>query len=119
VAANSVRMTRHFACVLFLGALVGCSSSVSTVARGPSVQVSRADFGRDWPLTVSSGTLSCKGNGKVTFETGGTVYAVNGMAGAMTDLPSIELIWRDDYRGREKDMGPLIERGLALCHDPP
>lgn len=69
-----------------------------------------------WPLTVDSGTLNCSG-GAVTFETGGTTYAVNGTAKAARDHPSIDRIWADapGELGLKKDIGQLIDAGLRLC----
>lgn len=79
--------------------------------------VSRAMLGDAWPLTVEEGTLACSGLGAVTFNAGGMTYAVNGLAQGSTDLPEIDVIWADDPTGAapKKDIGPLIERGLALC----
>ena len=110
-------MTRCLAYALVLIASVSCSSldEPTTAADGNSIEVSRADFGKKWPLTVSSGTLSCKEPGQVFFETGGTVYTVNGMAATMTDLPEIDPLWKDAPHGLKKNIGPLIQRGLSLC----
>jgi hypothetical protein len=76
----------------------------------------------EWPFTVSGGTLRCDprdSGGAVTFETGGTVYAVNGTAltlEAGEDIRSSD-IWRDsgDPIAPKIDLGSVIERGLALC----
>ena len=91
----------------------GCSSSSST-----GEAVSRSDFGEDWPLTVDSGTLQCEGAGAVTFTTeDGTTYAVNGLASGMDRWPEIDSIWADAPGGLKKNIGPLIQRGLALCEE--
>lgn len=85
-------------------------------------EVSKAEFGGKWPLTVSHGTLDCDGSngvGDVTFtDPQGFRYAVNGLA-LQEGLPEITPIWRFQpgmakYELRV-DMGPLIDRGLALC----
>jgi Protein of unknown function (DUF2511) len=78
--------------------------------------VSRADLGARWPLTVPEGILRCQGEGAVIFEAEGVVYALNATAGYFK-LGRSELgpIWGSDADGSLKDLGPLIERGLALC----
>jgi hypothetical protein len=96
-------------------ALAGCGGSSEP-------NVSRATMGKDWPLTVESGTLSCERGVDVVFKTAGIRYAVNGSAKSRTDLPEIDEIWADDpapYAPAsyvpKKNIGPLIEAGLALC----
>ncbi len=83
----------------------------------PSGDVSRAEFGDDWPLTVEAGELLCIDQA-VVLDTGGITYAVNGTAKDRADesgWQDIEAIWADGDAGLKKDIGPLIERGLALC----
>ena len=73
-------------------------------------------MGADWPLTVEAGTLDCIGAGAVTFTSeDGTTYAVNGLALSSTSYPDIDAIWADASGGLKKNIGPLIDRGLALC----
>jgi hypothetical protein len=88
---------------------------------GGPLQVSRAGFlsgGRDWPLTVEAGALTCDGAGSVVFtaDSGGT-YAVNGTARTHTPWPGIDSIWADapGRPGLKVDLGELTEAGLALC----
>jgi hypothetical protein len=83
----------------------------------PSGDVSRAEFGDKWPLTVEAGELLCIDQA-VVLDTGGITYAVNGTAKDRADASGwqdIEAIWADGDAGLKKDIGPLIERGLALC----
>lgn len=83
----------------------------------PSGNVSRADLGDAWPLTVKEGTLLCVDQA-VVFSTGGVNYAVNGTAkGRASEFGwrDIATIWADGSAGLKKDIGPLIERGLAQC----
>ena len=77
-------------------------------------QVSRADFGEEWPLTVESGLLRCQA-GAVTFETGGSVYAVNGLA--MNNQQNLDIgpIWASGVNTPKKSMSPLVDAGTALC----
>jgi Protein of unknown function (DUF2511) len=105
----SLLMARTF--VVLALVLTGCGSS----GDGGGLEVSRADFGADWPLTVQSGTLNCEGAGAVTFTTNGTTYAVNGLASGMDEWPEIDSIWANAPHGLKKDIGPLIDRGLELC----
>jgi hypothetical protein len=95
------------------GALVGSSSG----GGGSAVEVSRSDFGNEWPLTVDSGTLDCDEPGLVTFSANGTTYAVNGLAIGSDRWPDIDAIWADDPQqpGLKISIGPLIDRGLAIC----
>jgi hypothetical protein len=69
-----------------------------------------------WPLTVDSGLLSCNAD-SVTISTGGTVYAVNGMAETRGDGIDIDPVWADnpDLDGLKVNIGGLIDAGLALC----
>jgi hypothetical protein len=82
----------------------------------PRGYVSRADFGAKWPLTVEDGMLSCV-NSAVTFSHAGNTYAVNGRAKGLKRYRPIEPIWRTQQSPLPPrvDIGPLIERGLALC----
>ncbi|KLO45365.1 hypothetical protein ABH37_00790 [Mycobacterium haemophilum] len=74
-----------------------------------------------WPLTVSEGTLACHPLGahlgRVTFTSGGTTYWVNGTAKAAHKYADLDDIWRDnpDIPGTKINIGPLLDRGLALC----
>lgn len=83
--------------------------------------VSRSDYGRRWPLTVSSGVLRCDEPGEVTFTApDGTTYWVNGTAGnaaALNEWYRIDPIWKDDPADPylKISIGPLIDDGLALC----
>jgi hypothetical protein len=92
-------------------------------------QVTKKEFGKDWPLMVEAGTLSCIGNA-VTFSVNGAVYAVNGTAtgrklgkdiGPIWAAPPAE--WLVDPKTKErinlappkKSIGALVDAGLALC----
>ena len=94
-------------------------SSLGACALLPGVnerQVTRADFGDDWPLTVESGMLACEGTDSITFRTGGKTYAVN-EAGASSFGEPIGPIWADDpiAGAGKKDLSPLEDAGLKLC----
>jgi hypothetical protein len=84
----------------------------------PRGYVTQADFGDAWPLTVPAGTLMCE-NSAVLFQAeGGRLYTVNGMAITRhPELHEIDEIWADnpDPNIPKKNIGPLIDAGLALC----
>jgi hypothetical protein len=81
------------------------------------LRVSRSEFGKDWPLTVEEGVLRCEGAGAVTISTGGTTYAVNGLAGGMDIYRDINAIWADNPQipSTKQYIGDLIDMGLELC----
>ncbi len=97
--------------------LVTALAVTACVGSTNEVEVSASDFGNDWPLTVVQGTLQCEPPGSVVFTTPeGTSYAVNGTAKDATDLPEIDAIWAEgEVEGLKRNLGPLIQRGLALC----
>jgi len=74
-----------------------------------------------WPFTVDSATLLCtKGAGgyeRVVVVANGEMYALNGTAKDVGLWPPFEPIWRDDPKapGLKVNIGPVIDRGLALC----
>ena len=95
--------------------LAGCGTG-----DGHERTISRADLGGQWPLTVSSGTLRCKGSGgtgEVTFATGGVTYAVNSKAKATGRYQNFTAIWANDPSGGgvKADASALIDAGLQLC----
>lgn len=82
-------------------------------------RITSANYGDEWPFTVAEGTLRCEGSdgvGAVTFEADGTVYGLNGTAKSR-GFPEFDPIWLDDpqVEGLKTNVGPIIERGLALC----
>jgi hypothetical protein len=82
-------------------------------------EVAKSEFGSRWPLTVSHGTLSCDGYSVVFAAPEGMRYGLNGTAQDQLGLPPIDPIWRYEpgmkRYGLKVDIGPLIQRGLALC----
>jgi Protein of unknown function (DUF2511) len=109
------RLTIASVSVVLSLAIVACAGTTGE----KSERVSRADFGDEWPLTVDSGVLSCESGGFVYFtaDADGTRYAVNGFAMTKGDAPRIDAIWANDPTGvgPRQNIGPLIDRGLALC----
>jgi hypothetical protein len=91
--------------------------------------VSRVAMGDKWPFTSDDGVVGCADLNCVTFTTGGVTYAVNDTARerAKTDHTDqhewIDLrtsfLWAPDptgTRGSRKDLRPIIDIGLSLCH---
>lgn len=101
------------------------STTTTSASLGPNAQrIAAADLGDDWPLTITSGVLSCPAGKAVVFGGDDTAYALNGTARGMaadrgwTDIYESD-IWASDpaYPGLDlkKDIGPLIDHGLDLC----
>lgn len=108
----------------FIAALLASSSVWAGQAR-----IAQREFGKDWPFSVSDGILSCDGNA-VTFRANGVIYAVNGTATMWKRGIDIDKIWlpgeplwiTDPQTGKrvnagppKKNIGAIINRGLALC----
>lgn len=80
-------------------------------------EITRSDYGEDWPLTVAQAQLHCNRDAVwVTIE--GDDYALNGWAQTLRKLPPLpRSLWRDNpaIPGSKIDVGTLIDDGLALC----
>jgi hypothetical protein len=95
------------------------------------VTVTREEYGDAWPFTVDSGVLKGVPTGQrtaggtdlveVTFTSGGTTYALNGIARDTRKYAEIDGIWASDPNivGLKKNVGPIIDRGLALVKSRP
>lgn len=76
--------------------IAGCGSDKALGVPLP-VPVNASEFGDKWPLTVSSGHLSCLPGSEVIFYApDGTVYAVNGSARGTKRWQPIDPIWKID-----------------------
>lgn len=81
--------------------------------------VSRATMGDDWPLSIEEGILTCTEQREVILIAQSDTYAVNGIARTVME----ERRWKDindvtlpgAVEGLTKDIGPLLDVGLALC----
>lgn len=109
----------------FLVMLAASSLAISCAAQDSSnggrgeTHVSRTQLGDDWPLTVEEGNLRCEPPSRVVFtDPSGHEWGVNGMA-VTHGYREIDPIWADnpEIPGLKKSIGPLIDRGLALCED--
>jgi hypothetical protein len=96
-------------------------SNAGTDPKLDSRQGRAGDLGDAWPLTMDAGLLDCHPGGRVMFTGNGKTYALNGTAksaAAASDWDAnINEIWANDaaWPGTKKSMGPLLDRGLALC----
>lgn len=89
--------------------------SLEKRSRRRAVRVNAADFGDDWPLTVSEGVLRWEPPDAVVFVAEGKEYGVNGIALTL-GYDKVDPIWADDPDDfiPKKNIGPLIERGQKL-----
>lgn len=106
-------------------------STNSMAAPRNGMNVSAAEYGDKWPLSVPSGEIFCSGHGVATFKTNGVSYALNGTAKTAGYQP-INGLWVDDMKmvkeieaqmdGKKlkppypkKNIGVLSDRALKLC----
>ena len=89
------------------------------------MEITASDYGASWPLTVSKATLYCEQPGAVWIKAGDLNYPVNGTSKSYLPkkypemkLRGLESIWKLDHPGPRKNIGPLIDDGLALCGYP-
>lgn len=82
--------------------------------------VSRETMGDDWPLSIDEGILTCTDKREVILIASSGTYAVNGTARTVMEARR----WKDirditlpgAVEGLTKDVGPLLDVGLALCN---
>ena len=107
------------------------SPTPTRASLGHSAAVSADTWtGGDWPLTIDAGVLTCISGIGAVFITdhNGAMWPLNGGARAhyarFGAEPATEPIWRVDQQLTEEtravvpfriNIGPLIQRGLALC----
>lgn len=102
-------MRNIFILAIILG-VVSCTNA-------KEIKVYSDSFGKEWPLLVNSGILSCENGNRVVFKVDDKKYAVNGAAQNM--YPSILTISKDDKElgaNLKKSSSVLIEKGLKLCN---
>lgn len=99
------------ACDETSGSRQGASKPAST-----RVNVSRAEYGDAWPLTVSEAQLELIDGFYAVVHANGRVYAMNGTARSVAykyGWGDIYDIWREGDFGRVP-ISPLLDRTLAL-----
>jgi hypothetical protein len=117
--STSLNKTRLLILVVFLPILLlaGCGSS--------ETKITRAEYGDKWPFTVDEGVLSFRDTGRtvgttrmveVTFTADGVTYGINGTAKGNDRYSDVDAIWANNPScpGARKDIGPILDRGLAL-----
>jgi hypothetical protein len=96
--------------------VVGCESDSGT-SNSDGVEVSAAELGDKWPLTVDRGTLRCEGDIDVIFTApDGTEYGVNGTA-LDHGFKDIDPIWATAPSGNRASPEPAQPR-RPLPRDP-
>lgn len=97
-----------------------CAALLSACSSTPeykTVEVTAAQFGDKWPLTVDKGTLHCEAPTRIVFTApDGQKYGVNGSAA--TDYVSILEITKDTENGGvtfKMNASVLIDEGMKLC----
>jgi hypothetical protein len=97
-----------------------CAAILSACSSSPeykTVEVSAAQFGDKWPLTVNKGTLHCEPPTRIVFTApDGQKYGVNGSAS--NDYISILEITKETENmgvNFKMDASILIEEGMKLC----
>ncbi|MDA7086522.1 DUF2511 domain-containing protein [Pseudomonas sp. SA3-5] len=107
---------------LFGLAIAGLLLAVTAAAAANIELVSAEDYGQDWPFKGEEMHLLCMpGNAVVASDPeSGRMYPLNGTASSQAKrlgLDPLEAIWLDNpaIPGTKVSVGPLIERGLALC----
>jgi hypothetical protein len=87
-------------------------------------EVTKEEFGEDWPFTVERGFVDCTnlsgGLREAVFRSGGMTYALNGTARSRAKAQGYEDvmdIWRDDPNnpGLKIDIGPILDLALQEC----
>ncbi len=131
--------------VIWIGGSLTGGNSTPKPQKAQSVTISKAQFGKKWPLTVDEGNVKCLpiGNGAVVFEAEGKTYAVNGTAKGFANKHGfypIEEIWLTDPKFKQMakeiarsekkpieeviksmgtppklDISPVLNAGVKLC----
>lgn len=110
---------RYGVCDLFLGVIVcfglGFAGISAIVPERPpgSIEIRQAEFGAQWPFKMTRGWLRCEGAGAIILNAQGKDYAVNGLASSR--YAPIQAV-RKSNQVDDIDAGPIISRGLTLCH---
>lgn len=101
-------------------------SLLPAIVLASSLKISKGQFSGDWPLTIDSGLLNCELSSVspnlqlVTFTSNGKTYALNSTArGQSKNRGWLEVnqVWKENTSipSTKVSIGPLIDRGLALC----
>lgn len=112
--------------ILIVCSLVSCTTQPIEPKKLESkkLEIGAQQYGENWPLRVERGKLACEQNA-VTSEADGIIYAINGRTQTENNRngsgwANSKNIRRYDPQGAMYgliDIGPLIQRGLALCEE--
>lgn len=119
---------QRFALALIAGAILGGCAAEAVTDSSPetsvkSLHVTRAEMGKDWPLSVNSGEVSCEGtkdSGALFFTHNGKRYGINGVA--LTGNRALDIressFWANDPKiaGTKISIGPLMEKARSACN---
>ena len=111
-----VGATAWCAVVVVVVALVSLHRAAPT--RGaPQVQITAAEYGRAWPFTVPSGTLTCAGSDyEVWFQASdGKTYALSGSAMMRSLRTPRALALKAQSEPGWREVIPVLSRGMRLC----
>lgn len=97
-----------------LCASLSCADPAPPTPRG--VEVTRAQYGDQWPFTVESGFVDCEPPGSAIFRTRLGTHGLNGLAKSR-GVPDVRPIWRDDPNnpGLKVNIGAMIDLALDQC----
>ena len=98
--------------VCFMLGFAGISAIVPERPRD-GIEIRQADYGERWPFKMTRGWLRCEGAGAIILNVHGKDYAVNGLASSR--YAPIQAVWKSN-QADNIDAGPIISRGLTLCH---
>jgi hypothetical protein len=109
-------MIKQLLFITSLSFLISCSEECVNCK-----EISKNQFGNNWPLTIEKGYLSCNNGRCVTLRYEGKIYGLNGVAKTFykndPDYADINEIWANDTNmyGLKMSIAPLIEEGLKMC----
>jgi hypothetical protein len=99
-------------CLVVLACLAGCTPDKGFKTR----DISRADYGDRWPLTVDEAVLACEPGGVPTVTVDGFSYGLDPTdEEKLRPAHRLERILANDSEGRQKDGTVLLRDALALC----
>ena len=100
--------------------LIGCGSEQPSESNHMNDKnITKAEYGKDWPFTVDRGILKCV-DGSVVFVANGKTYGVNGVSKSH-GYADLEEIWAIDSSLTDANttirigIGPILEAGVKLC----
>lgn len=88
-----------------------------------SKEVTKKEFGIQWPFTYDTATLTCYQDGDIkspVVTVNGKRYGLTGFADnkyGASDINAINEVWvkRSDGSGLMVDLGPITKAALELC----